>query len=189
MPASPSLASLASLASLFGCSVLALAACGGAVAPSGTGGSTDGSNGSSGAAGGSASATSGGASRSNPDQPSGGATSTGGTATCTVGSYVFCRCQDASEGTKECLPDRTFGACACDDAPPPPPLCSYPPPLNPPGCPATYSHAYQGQPCDTLNLACLYPGAGDGDANGCASTAGLQCRVSPGGATSWVATQ
>jgi hypothetical protein len=108
---------------------------------------------------------------------------------CTPGAYVFCRCADRSESTKLCRADGTFDACACDVSPPAPPPCLYPTANNPPGCPATYSHSYQGKPCDTLNLECAYPGAGDFDANGCAATAGLACRVAPGGATSWVATQ
>ncbi len=171
-------------------SLLFFCACGGGIAPSGNGnGNGDGTGTPSGTTGASGASSSGGSTHSNPNMPTGGGGGESG-ATCTVGNYVFCRCADGSEGTKECLPDRSFGACACDSVtPPPPPPCVYPPNTNPPGCPATYSHAYQGQPCPTLNLVCSYPGAGDGDANGCASTAGLQCRVAPGGATSWVATQ
>jgi hypothetical protein len=34
---------------------------------------------------------------------------------CTPGNYVFCRCEDRSEGTKLCLPDGiSFEACKCD---------------------------------------------------------------------------
>ena len=117
-------------------------------------------------------------------------TSGSGTSVCTPGAYVFCGCADRSEGTKLCRKDGTFDACSCETPPPEPPSCSYPPTRNPPGCPASYSSAYQGQPCATLNLDCSYPGAGDFDANGCAATAGLWCRFGPGGrATVWFATQ
>lgn len=178
---------------LFVSSSLFFFGCGGAIAPSGTSGDGSGtggtdSSGTSGSAGSSgSSSTSGGMAHSNPNMPAGGGSATGGS-TCTAGNYVFCRCEDGSEGTKECLPDSSFAACSCNDVPPPPPPCSYPMVMNPPGCPATYSHVYQGQPCDTLNLACTYPGQGDPQPN-CAATAGLQCRVAPGGATFWVATQ
>ena len=108
----------------------------------------------------------------------------------TSGASVFCRCADRSEGTRQCDDSgRTFDECICNPGALPPPDCVYPPSTNPPPCPAVYSHAYQGQPCDTPNLQCSYPGAGDGDAKGCASTAGLMCRVTPGGAASWVAVQ
>jgi hypothetical protein len=34
---------------------------------------------------------------------------------CTAGNYVFCRCEDRSEGTKLCLPDGiSFDPCKCD---------------------------------------------------------------------------
>ena len=165
-------------------SLLFFLACGGGIAPSGNGDGT----GTSGTSGSSGATSTGGGTHSNPNMPTGGSSGQSG-ATCTVGNYLFCRCDDGSEGMKECLPDRSFGACACNDLPPPPPPCSYPMASNPPGCPAMYSHTFQGQPCPTLNLVCSYPGAGDGDANGCASTAGLQCRVAPGGATFWTATQ
>lgn len=169
---------------------LFLCACGGGIAPSGNGDGTGttGSSGTSGSTGGGGGSSTGGGVHSNPNMPTGGSSGQSGS-TCTVGSYAFCRCADHSEGTKECLPDSSFGACACDDVPPPPPPCAYPPNTNPPGCPAAYSHSYQGQPCNTLNLVCSYPGAGDFDANGCASTAVLACRVAPGGATFWTAAQ
>jgi hypothetical protein len=170
-------------------SLLFFCACGGGIAPSGNG-NGDGSgtpSGTTGSSGGSGAPSSGGSTHSNPTMPTGGGEGESG-ATCTVGSYVFCRCADRSEGTKECLPDRSFGACACDDVPPPSTPCSYPMALNPPGCPATYSHVYQGQPCDTPNLQCSYPGQGDPQPN-CASTALLACRVAPGGATFWTAAQ
>jgi hypothetical protein len=39
---------------------------------------------------------------------------------CTPGAYVFCRCEDRSEGTKLCRPDGTsFDACKCDGTQPP----------------------------------------------------------------------
>ncbi|MEA2750959.1 MAG: hypothetical protein QOI41_5102 [Myxococcales bacterium] len=157
------------------------AACGGGIAPSGTTG--DGSGTSTGTSG--TSGTSGGSVNSGASGAS-GATRAG----CTVGSYTFCRCNDGSEGTAECLSDRSFSACMCNLVPPAtPPPCSYPPADNPADCPGSYSHTYQGEPCPVMNLQCIYPGQGDGDANGCASTAGLQCRVAPGGGLFWTATQ
>jgi hypothetical protein len=159
--------------------------CGGGIAPSGTSGDGSGTD-SSGTSG--SSATSGGTAHSNPNMPTGGSSGTSGS-TCTAGSYVFCRCDDGTEGTKECLPDRSFAACSCNDLPPPPPPCFYPATNNPPGCPATYAHVYQGQPCDTLNLQCWYPGQGDPESNGCNASALLACRVAPGGATFWTASQ
>lgn len=171
-------------------SSLLLFACGGGIAPSGTSGDGSGTGGSDSSGTSGSSATSGGLAHSNPNMPTGGSSATSGS-TCTAGNYVFCRCDDGTEGTKECLPDRSFGACSCNDVPPPPPPCSYPVVINPPGCPAAYSHVYQGQPCDTLNLQCSYPGQGDPSDKGCgfAATAALECRVAPGGATFWVATQ
>ena len=39
---------------------------------------------------------------------------------CTPGNYVFCRCEDRSEGTKLCHPDGvSFDACTCDGTQPP----------------------------------------------------------------------
>jgi hypothetical protein len=150
--------------------------CGGAIAPQADDQQSTAAAGSSGASG---------ATGSPP-----AATSSSGPSICTPGAYVFCRCADRSEGTKLCRKDGSFDACTCDEPAPGPPSCSYPPTTNPPGCPASYSHAYQGQPCATLNLDCAYPGAGDLDANGCAATAGLWCRFGPGGgATAWFATQ
>jgi hypothetical protein len=153
------------------------AACGGGIAPSGTTGDGSGTSTASGTSG-----TSGGSVNSG----AGGATG----ASCTVASYTFCRCNDDSEGMAECLSDHSFSACMCHIVSPwTPPPCSYPPANNPADCPGSYSHAYQGEPCPVMNLQCIYPGQGDGDGNGCASTAGLQCRVAPGGALFWTATQ
>ena len=166
-------------------SIVIVAACGGAVAPvddkqSGSGGtSRSGSGG-----------TSGSGSSTGSDQSSSGATSGG--VICTAGNYVFCRCADRSEGTKLCRDGASFDACVCDPNPPtiPPTMpCSYPPSLNPPGCPAMYSHSYQGQPCPQDNLDCSYFGAGDPLPGGCAATAMLFCRVAPGGATYWLTAQ
>lgn len=40
---------------------------------------------------------------------------------CTPGNYVFCRCEDRSEGTKLCRPDGvSFDTCVCDGSQPPP---------------------------------------------------------------------
>ena len=172
--------------------LLLFVACGGGIAPSGNGDGTgdgtgaSGGTGTAGTTGSSGAASTGGGAQSNPNMPTGGGAAKKGPS-CTVGGYVFCRCDDGSEGTKECLPDRGFGACACNDLPPPQP-CSYPVPNNPPDCPAMYSHKFQGQPCPTLNLVCSYPGQGDPEPT-CAATARLQCRVAPGGAMFWVATQ
>jgi len=152
----------------------ALVACGGAIAPSDDQKSSgNGSSGSSGTTG------------SDPAP-----ISSSGTPVCTPGTYTFCRCADRSEGTRLCRKDGTFDACTCDTPLPEPPACSYPPTKkNPPGCPASYSSSYQDQPCPSLNLDCAYPGAGDFDANGCAATAGLWCRLGPGGSTNvWFAT-
>ena len=157
-----------------------LVACGGAIAPQ----SDDQQSTTAGAGRSSGSGSSGTNGTTGSDQ---GPTSA--TSICTPGAYVFCRCADRSEGTKLCRKDGTFDTCSCDTPAAPPP-CSYPPTKNPPGCPASYSYAYQGQPCDTLNLDCSYPGAGDFDANGCAATAGLWCRLAQGGTTTeWYATQ
>jgi hypothetical protein len=151
-----------------------LVACGGAVAPQSDDQQSTGSG-----------KSSGGTTGSTP-----GTVSSSGTSGCTPGAYVFCRCADRTESTKLCRKDGTFDACSCGAPPPEPPACSYPPTKNPPGCPASYSSAYQGQPCAPLNLDCAYPGAGDFDANGCAATAGLWCRLGPGGDTTvWYATQ
>jgi hypothetical protein len=39
---------------------------------------------------------------------------------CTPGAYVYCRCEDRSEGTKLCRPDGvSFDACVCDGTQPP----------------------------------------------------------------------
>lgn len=149
-------------------------ACGGGIAPGTDKQTPTGSSGEGSGSGGGASGTGNGGSGSGTDQTA--------PARCTPGAYVFCRCPDRSEGTKLCRGDGTFDACSCEVS------CSYPAPTTPLGCPATYSHAYSGQPCDTPDLHCLYPGQGDGDSNGCASTAGLTCRDEPGGAR-WVATQ
>jgi hypothetical protein len=40
---------------------------------------------------------------------------------CTAGNYVYCRCEDRSEGTKLCQDDgASFAACVCDGSQPPP---------------------------------------------------------------------
>lgn len=166
----------ASLLCLLLSAASALAACGGAIAPQSDDqkSSSSGSSGTSGTTG------------SDP-----GPISSSGASVCTPGAYVFCRCADRSEGTKLCRKDGTFDACTCDTPLPEPSACSYPPTRkNPPACPASYSSAYQGQPCPALNLDCAYPGAGDFDASGCPATAGLWCRLGPGGTTNvWFATQ
>jgi hypothetical protein len=95
-----------------------------------------------------------------------------------------------SSGTRGTTGSDPGPVTSSDPSPPEPSACAYPPTKNPPGCPASYSYAYQGQPCSTLNLDCAYPGAGDFDANGCAATAGLWCRFGAGGKTTvWFATQ
>ena len=49
---------------------------------------------------------------SNPSSP--------GAIKCTPGAYVYCRCEDRSEGTKLCRPDGvSFDACNCDGTEPP----------------------------------------------------------------------
>lgn len=58
--------------------------------------------------------------------------------------------------------------------------CSYPPVANDPACPATYSYSYGGKPCSPIGLNCAYPGAGDGESNGCYATAELWCRGDAG---------
>jgi hypothetical protein len=43
-----------------------------------------------------------------------------GSVKCTPGNYVFCRCEDRSEGTKLCRPDGiSFDMCVCDGTQPP----------------------------------------------------------------------
>ncbi|MGH7284257.1 MAG: hypothetical protein ACRELY_22245, partial [Polyangiaceae bacterium] len=53
--------------------------------------------------------------------------------------------------------------------------CTYSPVDNDPACPATYSYTFSGQPCVPVGLECGYPGAGDGESNGCYATAVLIC--------------
>lgn len=53
--------------------------------------------------------------------------------------------------------------------------CEYAPIDNTTGCPATYSHSYQDQPCAPVGLQCGYPGVGDEEPNGCFATAVLMC--------------
>jgi len=165
--------------------LLIVSACGGGVAlptgGDGTSGGTSG-NGSSGRTGSS------GSTDGNGSDSTDGSNGTGTSAKCTPGNYVFCRCADRSEGTKLCNNDgASFGACSCDKAESPPD-CAYPATNNPPGCPPTYSHGYQGQSCPTLNLTCSYPGAGDGRSDGCYSTAMMWCRDDGGGAR-WTTAQ
>jgi hypothetical protein len=55
---------------------------------------------------------------------------------CTAGNYVYCRCEDRSEGTKLCQDDgASFAACVCDGSQPPDPTDpgkdGTPPPLDP----------------------------------------------------------
>jgi hypothetical protein len=66
--------------------------------------------------------------------------------------------------------------------------CTYPPQNNPADCPASYSFSYSGQPCPAEGLECWYPGAGDGDGQGCFYTAMLRCTsmFTDGGAAVWV---
>ena len=53
--------------------------------------------------------------------------------------------------------------------------CVYTPVTNDPACPTVYSHTYGGRPCVPVGLMCGYPGKGDGQPNGCFSTAVLIC--------------
>lgn len=77
---------------------------------------------------------------------------------------------DATDGSPvDTAPDR-HDACVYADA------------SNDPGCPATYSRAYLGTPCDSPGLACAYPGAGDSAGNGCYATAMLWCTSDAGAA-------
>ena len=156
---------------------LVLTACGGSVAPGGSSGSS-GTSGTSGT-----SSTNG--SDSETGNTSGATGGGGGSLRCTPGAYVFCRCQDRSEGTKLCQDDgKAFGPCACSG----PVECPAPPPNpNPPGCPATYSASYVGQTCGTAPLACSYAAAGAPDPDGCPGTAFLSCRIAPGGSRVWYA--
>ncbi len=173
-------ASVLCLALILATAASSLAACGGAIAPQ-----TDDQQSTTGTG-----KTTAAPSRGTAGSDPGGPVSSGAPSVCSPGAYVFCRCADRSEGTKLCRKDGSFDACSCDETLPEPSPCAYPPTKNPPGCPASYSSAYQGQPCSPLNLDCAYPGAGDFDANGCAATAGLWCRLGAGGnSTVWFATQ
>jgi len=157
---------------------LVLMACGGSVAPSGSSGSSGTS--------GSGTSGSGSANGSGSDTGSTSGATGRGSLRCPPGAYVFCRCQDRSEGTKLCQQDgKTFSACQCE---PQPVDCLPPPPEpNPPGCPASYSRSYSDQPCGDEALECAYPTAGDPGPDGCPTTAILSCRVAPGGSRVWYA--
>jgi hypothetical protein len=61
-----------------------------------------------------------------------------------------------------------------------PVVCDYPPYANDPACPAQYAYTFGGKPCSPIGLQCAYPGAGDGESNGCFSTAMLWCRGDAG---------
>ncbi len=79
------------------------------------------------------------------------------------------------------------------------PICSYAPLANDPACPASYTYSFGGKACAPIGLMCGYPGAGDGTADGCFSTAMLWCRGDAGsgagdagadaGGGTWVAAQ
>lgn len=121
----------------------------------------------------------------NPGDGTGGTSGNGGGG----GSYG----SSGATGGSTTSPGEPFGA-----------NCTYPPTSNPPGCPAMYYYATPG-PCAPIGLECWYPGAGDGNSDGCYSTALLACRPprfpddagdvdggdSDGGAQSgvWVASQ
>jgi hypothetical protein len=53
--------------------------------------------------------------------------------------------------------------------------CDYPPVVNDPECPGSYSHTYNGERCSRPGVRCSYPGAGDIQTGGCAATAVLYC--------------
>lgn len=116
----------------------------------------------------------------------GGSSGSSGSSSCTPGAYVFCRCQDRSEGTKLCQDDgKAFSACQCDGRPE---QCPVPPPeANPRGCPPVYARSYRGQPCGDVALECAYLAAGDIGADGCFGNDILSCRIAPGGSRVWYA--
>ena len=89
-------------------SISVIGACSAGIAPSQGDGGTSGSSG-SGSSGSSGTPGDGGTGEAS--------TSEGGTAlTCSAGNFVFCRCADRSEGTKQCIDGKSFGPCTCPDA-------------------------------------------------------------------------
>ncbi len=83
------------------------------------------------------------------------------------------RCRNETIGSDPaCAADATIGP---DGA-----ACAYSPTQNDARCPAAYSFTYQGKSCADVGLVCAYPGAGDGMADGCFSTAVMWCRGDAG---------